>query len=271
MICEADGCPVAGHELPVWTVDEDIYRERPSLLIATVDKFAQIVRRKEIRSLLRVDDAPPDLILQDELHLISGPLGTMVGLYEIAVERLCSLNGVPPKIIGSTATIRRAADQVRSLFARPVSQFPPPILNAEDTCFAIVDSEKPGRLYLGLTSAGRSPKYLLQGLSAVLLQGATELPDTVDARDPFWTLLLYFNSLRELGGALVMLFDDVGDTMKVLAKAAGVPSRGLTEEPMEMTSRTGSGGSSRTVEKTQEAYPDRSSDRCSRQTCFRGR
>jgi hypothetical protein len=256
MSCQEQSCPVYGRELPVWTVDEDIYRERPSLIIATVDKFAQIVRRPEIRSLLRVDDNPPDLILQDELHLISGPLGTVVGLYEVAVERLCSLNGVPPKIIGSTATIRRAEDQVRSLFARPVAQFPPAILDPEDTCFAVVDRAKPGRVYVGLTSAGRSPKYLLQGLSAVLLQGVMELPDTVAARDPFWTLLLYFNSLRELGGALVMLFDDVNDSIKVLAKLGGSDARPLLDEPMEMTSRTGSGDLPEQLKRLEEQYPD---------------
>ena len=65
---------------------------------------------------------PPDLIIQDELHLISGPLGTMVGLYESALDELCVIekDGKPvrPKIVASTATVRRAETQIRALFNR---------------------------------------------------------------------------------------------------------------------------------------------------------
>ena len=43
----ADACPfsqepVAGEGLPILTVDEEIYRYAPSLVIATVDKLAQL-------------------------------------------------------------------------------------------------------------------------------------------------------------------------------------------------------------------------------------
>jgi hypothetical protein len=255
MSCQDSGCPVHAQELPVWTVDDDIYERKPSLLIATVDKFAQIVRVPQIRDLLRVDDNPPDLVIQDELHLIAGPLGSMVGLYEVAVERLCSRNGIPPKIIGSTATIRRADRQVHDLYDRPVQQFPPPVLDAGDSCFAVTDPSRPGRLYVGLSSAGRSPKFLLQAVSAVLLQGAEELPAAVEARDPYWTLLLYFNSLRELGGALVMLLDDVGDSMKILAELSGRALRRFDDEPMEMTSRTGSADLPDQLKTLEERWP----------------
>ncbi|WP_438040178.1 helicase-related protein [Sorangium sp. So ce128] len=204
--------------LPVWTVDADVYRKRPTLLIGTLDKFAQIVRRKEISKLFAVTEGlPPDLIIQDELHLVSGPLGTVAGLYEAAVDRLFTREGRCPKIIGSTATIRRADDQVRALFGREACQFPPPGLDAADSGFAVEDSSAPGRLYAAVTTAGRSAKFTLQATAATLLQSAAAAFPSVDLADPYWTLVAYFNSLRELGGALVLMQDDVADAVSQYA------------------------------------------------------
>lgn len=212
--------------LPVFTVDSDIYRERPTLLIGTIDKFAQIVRRKEITALFSFDKGtPPDLIIQDELHLISGPLGTIAGLYETAIDLLFSKVGSPVKIIGSTATIRRAQEQVKNLFNRGICQFPPPAINSGDSGFAVVDETAPGRLYAGVTTAGRSAKFTLQALAASLLQSAfASLPDNT-RRDPYWTLVLYFNALRELGGAVVLMQDDVNDSLKMIAARRGEDQR----------------------------------------------
>jgi hypothetical protein len=203
--------------LPVWTVDEDVYRIKPTLLIGTVDKFAQIVRRKEINSLFSLDiGQPPDLIIQDELHLISGPLGTVAGLYEVAIDRMFMADGAPPKVVGSTATIRRATDQVMALFNRETSQFPPPCLVAQNSGFAVIDREAPGRVYAGVTTAGRSAKFTLQAVAASLMQSALNASDDDSIRDPYWTLVSYFNSLRELGGALVLMQDDVNDSISTL-------------------------------------------------------
>ena len=208
--------------LPVWTVDEDVYRQRPTLLIGTIDKFAQIVRRWEVNALFGLDTGrPPDLILQDELHLISGPLGTVAGLYEAAIDRMFSSGGTQSKIIGSTATIRRAPDQVKALFNRQTAQFPPSCLDAGDSGFAVVDPCALGRVYAGVTTAGRSAKFTLQGTAASLLQSVCEGTAGDDARDPYWTLVSYFNSLRELGGALVLMQDDVNDTLAILAQRRG--------------------------------------------------
>ncbi|MDB4391784.1 helicase-related protein [bacterium] len=239
--CENDvsKCSLASKEtpLPIWTVDEDIYRELPSLLIGTIDKFAQIVRNENTRKFFGLDtpNFPPELILQDELHLITGPLGTVAGLYEVAIDELCHAAGGRPKVIGSTATIRRAADQVKALFNRKVYQYPAPGLHADNSCFALRDNSRPGRVYLGVTSAGRSPKFVLQALSASVLQASND-PTIPDAKlDDYWTLLTYFNSLRELGGAHVLMLDDVTKSIAEYARRRGEEVRKLGE-PVELSS-----------------------------------
>lgn len=236
--CTTAGCSLSAAEpLPVWTVDQDVYAFRPTLLIGTVDKFAQIVRKKETSALFAVNAGmQPQLVLQDELHLISGPLGTLAGLYESALDLILSANGTRPKIIGSTATIRRAAEQVEALFDRDTCQFPPPGLTAADSGFTVTDPALPGRRYIGVTTAGRSAKFTLQAVSASLLQ--TSLAGLPAAeRDYYWTLVAYFNSLRELGGALVLMQDDVYDTIGLIAKArAGELERNL-KSVEELTSR----------------------------------
>lgn len=237
--CENDKCLLFDPDvpLPVWTVDEDVYRMRPTLLIGTIDKFAQIVRRKEINSMFGLNGGcPPDLILQDELHLISGPLGTIAGLYEVAIDRMFSSGGTRPKIIGSTATIRRASEQAAALFDRETAQFPPSCLDASDSAFAVIDWNAPGRVYAGITTAGRSAKFTLQGVAASLLQSAFGGTTDDAARDPYWTLVSYFNSLRELGGALVLMQDDVNDSLALLAQRRGETAR-HPEFIEELTSR----------------------------------
>lgn len=237
---EAPGCALAalGPALPVWTIDEEIYRNTPSLLIGTVDKFAQIVRKLDTGALFArgTPNAPPDLIIQDELHLISGPLGSIAGLYEVAIDELCRIDEFRPKIIGSTATIRRAEDQIRSLFDRDTYQFPSPGLDAGNSGFAVTDTKRPGRLYVGLTTAGRSATYMLQAMVASLLQATTEPWVSEEERNYYWTLVAYFNSLRELGRALVLMQDDVPVSIAQFANRRGEQPRRIAA-PAELTSR----------------------------------
>lgn len=227
--------------LPIWTIDEDVYREAPSLVIGTVDKFAQIVRNPHTGALFATnsDNTPPDLIIQDELHLISGPLGSVTGLYEAAIDELCASKGTRPKIIGSTATIRRAAAQGLALFNRETQQFPPPALDASNSCFAVVDNERPGRTYVGVTTAGRSAKFAVQAISATLLQAASMGGFSVADSDPYWTLVGYFNTLRELGGSLVLMQDDVPIGMEQLRLRHDEPLRKI-DPPAELTGRVSS-------------------------------
>ena len=184
--CEFDS------ELPICLVDEDIYRKRPTLIIATVDKFAALPWNDQTANLFNIGsgEAPPELIIQDELHLISGPLGTLTGLYETAIDAVCSLGGAMPKVVASTATIRRAGNQVRGIFDRGVRQFPPPGIDARDSYFAqeVGPDQKGTRLYLGLMAPGTSQTTLMVRTYAALLQFSADLPASPDVRDPYWTL-----------------------------------------------------------------------------------
>jgi len=236
--CENPECAMYGL-LPVHTVDEDVYDNRPTLIIGTADKFAQVVREKRTNSLFAVSEgSPPDLIIQDELHLISGPLGTIAGVYESAFDLMFAARGHRAKVIGSTATIRRAPEQVLALFDREAFQFPPPAIDHDDSGFAVQDRRPSakGRRYLGVTTAGRSAKFTLQAVAGSLLQTAFGAFSDDVRRDAYWTLVGYFNSLRELGGALVLMQDDVTDSIALYANARSEEKRPLSNVE-ELTSR----------------------------------
>jgi hypothetical protein len=243
--------------LPVVVVDAEVYRQLPSLVIATVDKlarmpwegraqalFGQVSRRCERHGFLTAGEdhsgqhpkrgtlpavsvtacdplRPPDLIIQDELHLISGPLGSLVGLYETAVDELSTWTvddeRVRPKVIASTATIRRAGDQVRRLFDRRLAVFPPPGLDARDTFFALQrdrpeeQEQLPGRRFLGVCAPGRRYKQVLIRVYVAQLKSAWTVlgRQPGEPADAYMTLVGYFNSLRELGGMRRLVEDDV--------------------------------------------------------------
>ena len=230
--------------LPITVVDEDIFDAPPNLVIGTVDKFAMLAWKPEIRAIFGIGadgvhtGLPPSLIIQDELHLISGPLGSMVGAYETVVEELCTRrNGdddtIAPKIVASTATISRAREQIRALYGRQETMlFPPNGLLARDSFFSreLSDSESQpaaGRLYAGILAPGHGSLQTTQArVFAALLQYPSVMPikdDEASERDPWWTLVAFFNSLRELGGAATLLVADARDYLRVLIDRHGFP------------------------------------------------
>jgi hypothetical protein len=259
--------------LPILTVDEEIYRLTPAFVIATVDKFARLAREGEAAALfgyvgqkcgrhgyvhpdyaacnistahpatkgqpaatVRPVDRlrPPDLIIQDELHLITGALGTSVGLFEVAVETLSSWetpDGTPvrPLIVASTATVRNAQEQVRGLYGRQVEIFPPQVLDVADTYFSeeIPISQKwPGRRYLGVSAQGVRLSSAEIRVAEVLLSAGQLLFDRCKAdADPYMTLVGYFNATRELAGMTRYMADDVQNRVKRPRKDSGFPSR----------------------------------------------
>ncbi|MDH2430320.1 helicase-related protein [Sphaerisporangium sp. TRM90804] len=233
--CEAAACDFASG-LPVHVVDETIYSVRPTLVIATSDKLAGLPWKPDVGKLFNYfsPEPPPELIIQDELHLISGPLGTLAGLYETAVD----LIGERPKVVASTATIRRAVHQGRALFDRRVEQFPPPGLDARDSYFSIETppSRKASRRYVGLMAPAISQTSLMVRTYAALLHHAQAIEGDDAVRDAYWTLLGYFNSLRLLGGAKLQVQDDVNDRLDLLSESLRQKRRDIGRE-IELTSR----------------------------------
>lgn len=256
--CENDDCEFRKH-LPAYLIDEDVYDFRPTLVIGTVDKFAGLPWRAAASALFNRDRSGQegvDLIIQDELHLISGPLGTLTGLYETMIDHLAGRDGIRPKVIASTATIRRAQAQGNALFDRPVAQFPPPGIDSRDSYFAVEAgaSKKGNRRYVGVMSPGKSQTTLLVRVYAALLQYASEIPGEDADRDPYWTLVGYFNSLRVLAGARMQVQDDVEDRIDLLAPDAH--SRRQLNDPIELTSRASSVDIPRYLNMMRTAHPD---------------
>ncbi|MCE8511899.1 DNA helicase [Ruegeria pomeroyi] len=259
--CRIASCELAQSisPVPVWTVDEDVYREQPTLIIGTVDKYAQITRNQTSGRLFGIGTPsdPPELIIQDELHLISGPLGSLAGLYETAIDELCrGTSGSRPKIIGSTATIRRAEAQIRALFDRNSFQFPPPGLDHTNSGFAVEDRNVPGRRYIGITTVGRSAKFTQQAVAASLLQAATDKRLDDKSRDGYWTLVNYFNSLRELGGALVLMRDDAARSIHDYAARHGNEPERDAQTQIELTSRVRSSEIPRFLKDLEKPWSD---------------
>ena len=262
--CVNRRCDFGGkRHLPIVAVDEPIYERLPAFMIATADKFAAMPWSGETAGFFHGGDAadprPPDLIIQDELHLISGPLGTMAGLYETAVDHLCRrwIDGkeVRPKIIASTATVRLARKQIRALFGRSsVAVFPPPGLERRDSFFAeqAPQTDVNPRLYLGIAAQGRGPKVLFLRSTITLMAAAQAAWDAADKgggtnpADPYMTVVAYFNALRELGSARRIVEDEIGSRLltysgrKRLDDEVGLfADRQIAFEPVELTSRVG--------------------------------
>jgi len=197
------GCE-ENNRLPCQVVDDALYINPPTLLMATVDKFARFAWEERASSFFgQQRTRPPELIVQDELHLIASALGSIAGVYEAALETVLIQKGVYPKYIASTATIRMAEDQVRLLYGKEVAIFPPPGLDADDSYYARtvpIDSQ-PGRMYIGYFAPMLNRARNFAPLSATLL-GAPELvfePGEEDREamlDAWWTQLVYHGSLK---------------------------------------------------------------------------
>lgn len=253
--CKRQGCPFENIEIPAITVDQDIYSRLPSMLIGTVDKFAMLPFNPSVGMLFghvnrycpthgfrcRVSDrkvsshrdgvqvqfikeaiSPPDLIIQDELHLINGPLGSMVGIYETTIDKLCSRmidnRIITPKIIASTATIRRAKEQVKGLFGKDLERFPALGTNISDSFFVMEEKKSiDAKMYVGIFPSGIGQKTVMKRTMSNLLSNISDLKRTghpTKEWDNYWTIVSYFNSIRDLGSAKTTIEDDIQNDVR---------------------------------------------------------
>ncbi len=279
-----------GEGLPVLTVDEEFYRLAPSFVIATVDKFARLAREGEAATLFgyvsrkcdrhgyvhpdyrgcQLKDGskhpkssagvhpvarlrPPDLIIQDELHLITGSLGTTVGLFEVAIDALCtwrtpSASQARPLLVASTATARNAADQVRALYGRDVTIFPPQVLDVGRTFFSReeeISKEHPGRRYVGVSTTGvRLTTAEIRVAEVLMAAGQLLLDRSGEVADPYLTLVGYFSATRELAGMARYMGDDIQTALARRRPWSLLPARTGTDYGQlnlaELTSRVSS-------------------------------
>ena len=178
------------------------------------------------------------MIIQDELHLISGPLGTVAGLYEAAMDVIMKSAGGRPKYLAATATIRRASEQAERLYARDVSIFPPSGMTAEDSFFSREEKEQigKGRLYIGILGQYHTPVTSLVHTAAALTQAPCDVPMSNECVDGYWTQVIFHNSRRELGKTMSLCRDDINERVKVIAAAS--PRDKI--EPVEMSANISS-------------------------------
>jgi hypothetical protein len=176
------------------------------------------------------------LVIQDELHLISGPLGSIAASYEAAVDTIIALRGAKAKRVASTATIRNAREQVRGLYGRHAAVFPTPIARWDDAFFFTTESDKPGRTYVGVMGQGYTkPVVAMAWTAAALLQAPKELQLDDAALDAYWTLLAYHNSRRELGRTIAAARDEVSARVQAIASSADRARR--IGEPLELSAQ----------------------------------
>lgn len=207
------------HILPIQVIDEALYKAPPTMLIGTIDKFARLTWKENAAAFFGDKKyLPPSLIIQDELHLISGPLGTIAGIYEAGFDSIIEILGHKPKIIAATATIRAAQQQCKRIFGRNVNVFPPSGTDQADSFFSKEEMNKPGRLYVGVMPSGHTGQTALVQTGAATLQAPVALGFDGIILDSYWTLPIYHNSRRELGKTMTLARDDIPERIKIIGE-----------------------------------------------------
>lgn len=234
----AFGCPEADCEfhdrLPIQVVDECLYASPPTILLATIDKFARLPWESRSRAFFGLNQnvRPPDLVIQDELHLISGPLGTIAAIYEAAIDVLIQHGGDSPKYVAATATIRGATDQARRLYGRDVRLFPASGPDADDSYYMMIDrADAVSRRYVGIMGQGHTPVTNTVHIMAAMVDAGQYVTDD----DDYWTLVAYHNSRRELGKTMTLSRDDIPSRIQLICTDERRADRRACESVVELS------------------------------------
>lgn len=282
MNCPDENCHF-NNNIPIYFTDDQLYKQPPTFLIGTIDKFVQLTWIPKARSLFGIGKtgdrifSPPNLIIQDEFHLISGPLGTLTGMYECLIEDLTTDKRdnklIKAKIIAATATIKDYKKQVKAIFGKNDNQssiFPPSGFDINDNFFSKIKLDEntkepvPGRKYVGVftTTQGKLQSQV-QTLSA-LIEATSFLPEDSNQRDPFWTILSFYNTIKEIGTAITLTDMDIPNHLNNYYKKHGIRKdkrRYIKRSKVkELTSRLESSKVSDALAELSQPYSEKNND-----------
>jgi hypothetical protein len=233
--------------LPVLDTDQDIYAAPPDFIVGTIDKFARLAALSEARSLFGIGSGsagpervvtPPSLFIQDELHLIAGPIGSLNALYEFSIDELCRFDGGrAPVIIGATATTKNFKSQITNLYGRTASQLlPPPGFSIKDSFFARTPEEgelAPGKTFVAVCASGLGSvvESQLRVVAALAHAGSAVEQEGSKHSDGWWTNLLFFNSKRSIGLLSSTIATYLGRRIHTYARLSGIRTGLVSDSP----------------------------------------
>lgn len=237
--------------LPVVEVDEDLYFAPPDFVVGTIDKVAMMWQQTGAQRLFGFKEGkripqvrPPALFIQDELHLITGPLGSLNGAIEMMLEELCTTqSGSAPLIVASTATTRNFANQIKALYNRQAALVPPPGLDISDSFFSVKDETLPPRIYVGVCSSGGFTNTGVQmAVLSTLAHFAPVLEDRMASGapvsvDPYWTNVCFFSSRAALGSLTSLVESELRTDLYKIQRASGSRSGSIMEERQRRSNR----------------------------------
>ncbi|WP_404786905.1 helicase-related protein [Altericista sp. CCNU0014] len=183
--CTQPCCAFPNGEIPIYVIDNEVYRYLPCVVVGTIDKLASLGNQRKLSQVFgQVDGrctlhhyykgkccqkdcsggqllrpgrpqglSGPTLFVQDELHLLKEGLGTFDGHYETFTQQLqqeFDLSSPTLKVIASSATIEAFKRQVKHLYGRDEARIFPGLGPNLQESFYAQTRDYPSRLFVGI-------------------------------------------------------------------------------------------------------------------------